>query len=287
MEIRHRIGLPKMRFHVMNRGARKVDIFAGDEDRSHFVRLLARVTLKHQIRLMAWCLMSNHYHLEAEGEGTPLARMMHDLDGMYATYYNERHDTNGCLFQGRFKAIGIQDDDAMVYVSRYIHANPLAFGVQPENYPWSSCRSYLGESPTPEWLDPARVLELLGPDSSTQRERYRSYLEAVPPPRTKDATETDDRVEFYRDFVRHFRERCLEAINLIGGSLRIVSPKTVVLWIARKKYGIPCSSLSELYDAQGVPTIRRSVFRLGRLMRDDPELAEAVQRVYEAAGRFR
>src|SRR5438552_351147 len=105
IEVRHRIGLPKARFHVINRGARKVDIFSTDEDRRLFIGLLAKFTLKHQIRLIAWCLMSNHYHLETEGEGTPLVRMMHDLDGTYARIYNQKYGGTGCLFQGRFKCI--------------------------------------------------------------------------------------------------------------------------------------------------------------------------------------
>lgn len=81
MEIKQRMGLPRMPFHVMNRGARKISIFADNDDRRLFVHLMAQFALKHEIKIIAWSLMPNHYHMEPESEGTPLCRMMHDLDG--------------------------------------------------------------------------------------------------------------------------------------------------------------------------------------------------------------
>ena len=285
MEIKRRIGLPSMQFHVMNRGARKADIFANDDDRGYFVHLLGKFTLKHQIRLIAWCLMSNHYHLESEGEGTALVKMMHDLDGTYATFYNQRHGGNGCLFQGRFKCMGITDEDGLAYVSRYIHANPLAFGVRPEEYPWSSCRAYLGTGPTPSWLDPSPVLGLMDPDPTAQSAGYRAYLQAVPPPRPKAGEDEDDRHDFYRDFLRHLEERCRQAMRGEKGLTR-VPPKSVVIWIARKRYGIPCSCLSELFGDHRVASVSTTVFRLGRQLKEDPSLATSLQRVYEIVRRF-
>ena len=110
MNMRHCAGLPRMSFHVMNRGARKANIFASDDDRQHFVDLLGRSCLKNGVKLSSWCLMSNHYHSEPDAEGSPLSRVMHDVDGGYARYFNEKSGLNGCLFQGRFKCMSIDDD---------------------------------------------------------------------------------------------------------------------------------------------------------------------------------
>jgi REP element-mobilizing transposase RayT len=270
----------------MNRGARKVDIFADDDDRRIFVSLLAKFTLKHQIRLIAWCLMGNHYHFESEAEGTPLTRMMHDLDGTYAKIYNERHEGMGCLFQGRFKSIAILDDDGLAYVSRYIHANPVALGIRPEAYPWSSCGAYLGNAPILDLLDPAPVLELMGPCRENQIRRYRQYLEAAPPPRTKNELLNDDRMEFYRQYLDHLEERCSVAVFQTGKDLRVVSPATVFYWIARHRYGIPASLLSGGNRLKAA-SIRTIVSRFGRVLKQDGRLQAAVDEVYELVARFR
>ena len=93
---RHRMELPRGYFHIYNRGARKVSIFADQADRRIFVSLLGRFATKYEIGVLAWCLMPNHYHLEADTDGPRLCGMMRDLDGNYARSFNERHDTSGC-----------------------------------------------------------------------------------------------------------------------------------------------------------------------------------------------
>jgi REP element-mobilizing transposase RayT len=287
MEIRRRVGLPRMRFHVMNRGARKVGIFEDDADRRIFISLLAKFTLKYRIKLLAWCLMSNHYHLEPEGEGTPLSRMMHDLDGTYAKVYNQRHGGSGCLFQGRFKSMAILDDDGMVYVSRYIHANPLAFGVRPEQYPWSSCGNYLGDRPAPGWLDPEPVLSLFGSNSDVQRNDYGLYLQSAPPPRRKDDLDADDREEFYRDFVRHVDQKCRLAFEEVGPMPQDVTPSTLGQWFALRRYRLPARNIAQYYGLRTAASVRVMMSRLAGRIETDPGLSEAFRRVNELVARFR
>ncbi len=127
--------------------------------------------------------MSNHYHMEPDCEGTRLSEMMHDLDGTYAKAFNERHGLVGCLFQGPFKSMAICDDEGLAYVSRYIHRNPVAAGFRPEEYSWSSCRSYLGLEPTPPWLDPRPVLEWCRRDCHRHRSTPRSTSPRYHPPK--------------------------------------------------------------------------------------------------------
>ena len=287
MELKRRVGLPSMRFHVMNRGARKVDIFSTDDDRQLFVSLMAKYALKYEIRLVAWCLMTNHYHLKCEGEGTPLTRMMHDLDGTYARVFNQRYGMPGALYQGRFKSMAILDDDGLAYISRYIHANPLALSIPPEEYRWSSARAYLGLSPTPDWLDPTPVLGLMGPEGADLTARYAAYLEAAPPPRAKNAEGVDDRQEFYQEYVRYLESRCMDAIERVGGDLRLVAPRTIVSWIASRRYGIPASTLARIHGRREAASTRTLVSRFGRQLASDPALQACVDRVYEIVARFR
>ena len=69
MEIKRRVGLPPTTLHVMNRGARRVAIYADDHDRRMFVGRLGPLSEKYGVTLHAWCLMPNHYHLESSSRG--------------------------------------------------------------------------------------------------------------------------------------------------------------------------------------------------------------------------
>jgi len=287
MEITRRMGLPRMPFHAFDRGARKVSIFAGDEDRSLFVHLLGKFALKHQVMITSWCLMPNHYHFEHESEGTPLCRMMHDLNGTYSRLYNERHGMGGCLFQGPFRTTTIGDAAGLVYVSRYIHVNPIPLGIAPEEYRWSSCRSYLGLAPCPKWLDPRPVLSLMGDGEVSQRRAYAAYLKAAPPPRRKSGRGYDRIDDFYREYVRHLEEKCSEAMAAVGEALGRVTLRTLVCWLAHRARTIPAEAIAEYFGYPESGTVRSIVSRFQSRIESEPGLMKAVQTVNEIAARFR
>ena len=55
------------------------------------------------VRVAAYTLMSNHFHLVAIGDqADAVSLFMMDLSGLYATYRNAVHRHTGHLWQGRF-----------------------------------------------------------------------------------------------------------------------------------------------------------------------------------------
>jgi len=287
MEIKRRVGLPRMYFHVMNRGARGVSIFSGEEDRSLFVGLLGRFALKYEVDIVSWCLMPNHYHMEPDSEGSALCEMMRDLDGTYARVYNERHGTSGCLFQGPFKSMAIPDEEGLAYVSRYIHANPRSMGTPPEEYRWSSCRSYLGLAPVPSWLAPSPVLGHCRQAGMSDVEAYRHYLAAAPPAIRRSSSKTDGLGDFYLEFIRHMEGRLAERLVPLNGLLGHVSLRTVVTWMVHCLQGVPAGAIAEYYGHKGEGTVRALVGRFGARLEGDPHLKETLLSVNVPATRIR
>lgn len=104
----------------------------------------------NQIEIIAYCFMPNHVHLlvKQTTDGGITQFMRRVTDG-YTRYYNTKHDRNGPLFQGAFKAVHISSGEQLTHVSRYIHLNPLVSAVVADrdflDYPWSSLRSYVGD----------------------------------------------------------------------------------------------------------------------------------------------
>jgi putative transposase len=180
-----RVEYPGARYHLMCRGNQSRDIFEHQEDADLFVRCLGEMCMRNQTVVHAWCLMSNHYHLLLETPKGNLVDAMKWFQGTFTQRYNARRQLWGHLFQGRYKAKVIDDEDASYFrrVSEYIHLNPAeAKVVKPgelSSYPWSSYPLYLNPpSKRPAWLAVLPVLNACGvPDDSLKSRRaYEAYM---------------------------------------------------------------------------------------------------------------
>jgi len=155
-----RIEFPGAYYHIMNRGLARQRIFADRVDRLRFLQLLGDCHEMWGIRILAYCLLENHYHLLLQTAEGNLSRVMRHLDGVYTQHYNRHHGRDGPLFRGRYTAILVEEEPYLLAVARYIHQNPVAAGLvrSPEAFEWSSCRLYLSEGKEPRWLDTGQLL---------------------------------------------------------------------------------------------------------------------------------
>jgi REP-associated tyrosine transposase len=87
-----RIEYPNAWYHVMNRGSRREKIYKDREDYSRFVEILKDTTGLWKLRLAAYCLMPNHYHLLVQTPGANLSRCLLHIDGVYTQRVNRFHD---------------------------------------------------------------------------------------------------------------------------------------------------------------------------------------------------
>jgi len=107
---------------------------------------------EYWVELICYCLMPNHFHflLKQLVDGG-ISRFLSDLTNSYSRYLNTRQKRIGPYFQGRFKAVRIENDQQLLHVSRYIHLNPFTSFVVKNNeslkdYRYSSFSEYLGKS---------------------------------------------------------------------------------------------------------------------------------------------
>jgi hypothetical protein len=139
-----------------------------------------------EVKIHAWCLMSNHYHLLAETPAGNLVDAMKWLQGTFTQRYNARHKLWGHLFQGRYKAKVIDDGnpDYFRVVGDYIHLNPAITGLVRKGglaaWPWSSYPLYLSApSKRPDWLVVEDMLSAcdIPKDSPRGRQAYAARME--------------------------------------------------------------------------------------------------------------
>jgi putative transposase len=130
-------------YHVLNRGNGKRRIFEGDRDYLAFERVLAEMQERVSMRILAWCVMPNHWHLllwpRRDGDLSNYLRLV------TLTHTQRRHAHRGSagtghLYQGRFKSFVVQHDAHFLTVARYVEANALAAGLvhRAEDWRWGS-----------------------------------------------------------------------------------------------------------------------------------------------------
>lgn len=160
-------------YHIVSRGSNKDRIFLITRDYKRFVKGLAyykfdgpkpsfsklsqlqilgmepKLTSKF-VEILGFCLMSNHIHLLVKQlKDSGVSNFMRQLLNSYAKYFNIKHKHSGPLFESRFRAVQIENDEQLLHVSRYIHLNPVVSHVADslETYAWSSYTDYMnGES---------------------------------------------------------------------------------------------------------------------------------------------
>src|SRR4051812_14079060 len=139
-----------MTYHALNRGNRRDAVFHKPGDYDAFVSALAEARRRLPLDILGDCLMPNHFHLVVRPAGDgDLGRWMRWLLTTHAQRYHRHYGTSGHVWQGRFKAFPVQDDDHLATVLRYVERNPLRAGLvaRAEDWAWSSLVGWLAGDP--------------------------------------------------------------------------------------------------------------------------------------------
>jgi putative transposase len=169
-------------YHVLNRGNARRTIFHKNGDFAAFRKLLGQAAERIPMRLLAYCLMPNHFHLALwtlqDGD---LSIYMGWLLTAHVRRYHQHYHSSGHVWQGRFRAFPIQEDHHLLSVLRYIERNPVRACLvkRAEDWPWSSARPAdgmpaLDPGPVPR---PGNWLEHVNePQTEADLERLRESL---------------------------------------------------------------------------------------------------------------
>jgi putative transposase len=187
MPRRHRTGSGGIPHHVLNRASRRDTLFETAVEYQMFLRVLRDAKKRVPVRLAAFAVMPNHWHLILWPEhDKQLSQFMHWLTMTHTQRWHTSHGTTGTgpLYQGRYKAIPIQSDAHFLTAVRYVERNPVRGGLSktPEGWRWSSAwfRHHGGDS---ELLDewPVDVPDawdwvVSGVEPAEQLERLRAAI---------------------------------------------------------------------------------------------------------------
>lgn len=139
-----RIAVPQLPYHITQRGNRRQAVFFRDEDYRTYLDLLREESEHWQLRVWAYCLMTNHVHLIVWPEADDsLSRAVAETHRRYTRSINFREGWRGYLWQGRFGSVPL-DETHLVAAMRYVERNPVEAGLvaRATDYPWSSARAH-------------------------------------------------------------------------------------------------------------------------------------------------
>lgn len=191
---------PETYYHVYNRGVAKQNIFLDEQDYktflSYFKLYLTPPNLQGQslktppshklknycdtLKLLSYCLMPNHFHLFIfQKESYTMADFLQSLATKYSMYFNKKYKRVGHVFQGRYKAVMVTGENQFIYLSKYIHRNPLDIlpsGTVLEGYKYSSYQNYLGRFKQ-TWVNTTDILSYFSKNQQTGS--YQRFVEEM------------------------------------------------------------------------------------------------------------
>ena len=131
-------------YHVYNRGVDSNLIFCHDKNYYHFLKLCEKYSSRYHVKIIAYCLMPNHFHLILYQQGpVPISRFIQVTLNAYVQAFNKQTNRRGPLFEGRFRHAIIDNEGYLLHVIRYIHLNPIKACLvkKPEEWPFSDYKN--------------------------------------------------------------------------------------------------------------------------------------------------
>ena len=171
-------------YHVFSRGVARLPTFVDEIDYRYFLDRISGVVDEGGLVVYAWCLMANHFHLLVRTPRAGLSKWIGKVIGPYARRFNMRHDRSGYLWQGRYRAILVEDGSYLVDCSRYIHLNPcnscqIEGSGALEDFRWSSYQRYISGRGEGDFTDVDHVFSVFaGARGRSQRRAYKRYVES-------------------------------------------------------------------------------------------------------------
>lgn len=178
-----RFFVPDLPLHVIQRGNDRTPIFGGPDDLAFYRRCLAHAACDRAVAIHAYVLMTNHVHLLVTPScATGVPKMMQSIGRIYVQYFNREYRRTGTLWEGRYKAAIVDDEQYLLTCMRYIELNPVRARMVPTpgEFRWSSYRANACGA-ADDLVTPHVIYRRLGPSPEVRQIAYRELFRSAIP----------------------------------------------------------------------------------------------------------
>jgi REP-associated tyrosine transposase len=166
-------------YHLIQRGNNRCAVFRAVRDYRMFLSCLNQAARDNNVLIHAFALMTTHTHLlVTPARHGVVPRMMQAVGRRYVRYFNRRHNRTGGLWEGRYRAFPVVDDEQLLACMRYIDLNPVRGGIVklPEEYEWSTYRpNAFGTESALIHIQRHHIFETFGDSDTTRQANYRRF----------------------------------------------------------------------------------------------------------------
>lgn len=145
MPRQNRYIIPGLPHHLFQRGNNKQNVFPELKDKDFFVKEVKRQAEENNVRVGAYCLMTNHFHfLLFPDTKESFIKFVKSVSQKHSQFFNRKYKRTGKVWENRYK-LNIVDPEACWVLARYIERNPIRAGLieRAEDYECSSARVHL------------------------------------------------------------------------------------------------------------------------------------------------
>jgi REP element-mobilizing transposase RayT len=299
----------------MNRGRRGENIFTDREDHEAFITLLQETSEMFNLRVFAFCLMSNHYHILVQTPDGNLSRAMRHLNGVYTQRYNRRRNIDGQLFRGRYKSVLVQEDVHLLELLRYIHRNPVRAHMCEAvgDHLWSSHHGYISSAKKWDWLHKKPLLDMFDENLLKAERQYKSFVQCEDSVEVTNFFSKKNLASFFgsRDFIKWVKATyqqlqkhteipqarqlapTIAEIKLVVCQYykvedrrfeqtkrgQVNEPRNVAIYLARKKCGLRLEEIGREFALLKYSSVSSIVTRTENLLKNNRQLRDRVEEV--------
>ncbi|MFH2202137.1 MAG: transposase [Elusimicrobiota bacterium] len=250
-------------YHIMLQGNNRQDIFMGNQDRRYFLSLLKGYKDRYDLKVYAYALMNNYVHLLIETGQPNLSKVMQGFNTAYTKYFNQKHNTIGHVFQGRYKALIVDTENYLLELTRYIHLAPMRDGMKerPWRYQWSSCPAYVESENREPLVDSDLALKSFSGSRLKKSVRYMQFIKErsrqadIEPPKVRGLYIGSD------DFIQNIQQLFGGLSKDEGGSDGVSAD--VIMAEVQAKHGVDQEKLFGRSQWREISTVRKeAIYRL-------------------------
>ncbi|MCL4417121.1 MAG: transposase [Patescibacteria group bacterium] len=191
-------------YHIYNRGIDKKEIFIDEKDCTvflHYLKLyldtpqnllkdkplspkllykINNLNLNREIDLLSFTLMPNHFHLQVKQyTKEAIQKLTRRVLTCFVRYYNNKYKRIGTLFESVYKAALIETEEQNLYLSSYIHRNPMKLKSSKFDYVQFSSYPYYLKSKTADWIKIDEISSYFKKSKNTAKSDIFSYQNFV------------------------------------------------------------------------------------------------------------
>lgn len=195
--------------HVNNRALGQRPLFEGTRDLRLFLSLVARAGHRGWCDLLAYALLTTHFHLLLRTRGRPLPQTMAWIEGLYARWFNLGRRRDGPLVRGRYYSRRVDHPQYLATVVPYIEHNPVSAGLvdRASDYEWCSAHARARRR-RPLWLARDPEIEALAASGAIGADARWVFEQEIAAPRSRnDRSATRDLLDAAEPNVRRWLER--------------------------------------------------------------------------------